>query len=149
MHYGARQISIGSGEVECGGRELGLLGQALLLGRRLRAPFRYLAGIDRDPGARHPHRFRSEGAGYLTISVPLAIAFRRAVAPIVAHATKKAGELFLENRFDGCADVGPRPLVDRVEPGLPGQWRKAIIFGNLVYGVVSLAVADAGWVVGC
>ena len=73
------------------------------------------------PGARHPHRFRPEGADELPFAVPMAIPFRRAVAPIVAKTAEKAGQFLFENSFDGRTDVGPEPLLDRVEPGLPGQ----------------------------
>lgn len=46
---------------------------------------------------------------------------RAAIAPVVAKAAEKRGEFLLEHRFDGRADVGPQPLLNRVEPGLPGQ----------------------------
>jgi len=84
-------------------------------------PKRLAARLILDPGARHPHRFRPEGAGELPLPVPVAIAFRRAVAPVVAKPAEKAGQFLLENGLDGRADVGPQPLLDRVEPGLPGQ----------------------------
>lgn len=78
--------------------------------------------------------------------MPVAIPFRGTIAPTVVQPAEKAGEFFLEHGFDGRADVDPQPLLDRVEPGLPGQWRKARSVSNLVHGVISLSVAAAGWV---
>jgi hypothetical protein len=74
-----------------------------------------------DPGARHPHRFCSEGAGELPFAVPVAIAFRQAVAPAVAKAAEKSGRLFFENGLDGRADADSEPLLYRVEPDLSGR----------------------------
>jgi hypothetical protein len=78
--------------------------------------------------------------------VTVAIAFCRAVPATVAKPAEKAGQFLFENGLDGRAHVGPQPLLDRVEPGLFGQWHKARGVGNLVHGVISLAVAAAGWV---
>jgi hypothetical protein len=57
----------------------------------------------------------------LPFAVSVAIPFRRTVAPIIAKAAEKAGQLLLENGFDRGADVGPQAFLDQVEPGLPGQ----------------------------
>ena len=57
----------------------------------------------------------------MPFAVPVAISFRRARAPIVAKASEKAGQLLFENGFDGRANVGSQPLLDRIERGLPGQ----------------------------
>lgn len=53
--------------------------------------------------------------------MPVAIAFRWTVAPIIAKSAKKAGQFLLENGFDGRTDVGSQPLLDRIEPGFTGQ----------------------------
>lgn len=57
----------------------------------------------------------------MPFAVSVAIPFRRTVAPIIAKAAEKAGQLLLENGFDRGADVGPQAFLDQVEPGLPGQ----------------------------
>lgn len=100
---------------------LGFLRQPLVAGQRLRPPFRHLAGVVLDPGTRHTDRLRPEGAGELPFAVPVAIAFRGAVAPAVAKPSEEVGQLLLEQGLDRRTDVGPQPLLDRVELGLPGQ----------------------------
>jgi hypothetical protein len=75
----------------------------------------------------------------------MAITFRRAVAPVAAQAAETAGEFLPEHGFDGRAEVHPQPLLDRAEPGLPGQQRKARTVCHPVHGVISPAVAAAGW----
>jgi hypothetical protein len=57
------------------------VGQPLVTGQRLRAPFRHLARLVLDPGARHPQRLGPEGAGEWPFAVPVAIAFRGTLAP--------------------------------------------------------------------
>jgi len=74
-----------------------------------------------DPGARHPHGLGPEGAGELPLAVSVAIPLRRAVAPAIAKATEKCGQLLLEHRLDGDSDVRPQAILDRVERGLVGQ----------------------------
>lgn len=87
--------------------------------------------------------------GELPFAVPVAIAFRGSVAIAVAKATEKAGEFLFEYGLDGRANVQPQTLLDRIKPGFMGQWRKAGSISNLVHGLISLAVAAAGWVGGC
>jgi len=57
----------------------------------------------------------------MPFAVPVAIPFRWAIAPVVAKTAEEAGELLLEHGLDGRADAGPQSILDRVEPGLPGQ----------------------------
>jgi hypothetical protein len=73
--------------------------------------------------------------------------FRGPVVTVVQKATKNACKLHLEHGFDGCADVDPQPLLDRVELDVRGVWPTALGISNLfqVYGTISLAAA-AGWV---
>ena len=112
---------IGSGEVDRRDQGLGLLCQPLVTGQRLRPPLRHLASFILDPGARHPHGFRPEGAGELPLAVSVAIPLRRAIPTMVAKTAEEAGEFLFEHGLDGRAHVGPQPLLDRVEPGLSGQ----------------------------
>mgnify|MGYP005877172395 CR=1 FL=1 len=35
--------------------------------------------------------------------------------PAIAQAAQKAVQLFIENRFDGAADIRPQPVLDRVK----------------------------------
>jgi hypothetical protein len=57
----------------------------------------------------------------MPLAVPVTIAFRDTLAPTIAQPVEKAGRFLLEHGFDDRAEVGPQPLLDRVEPGLPGQ----------------------------
>jgi hypothetical protein len=57
----------------------------------------------------------------MPLAVPVTIAFRGTLTPTVAQPAEKADQFLLKHGFDGRADVGPQPLLDRVEPGLPSQ----------------------------
>lgn len=57
----------------------------------------------------------------MSLAVPVAVAFHRAVAPAIAKAAEKAGEFLIEHCFDGRANIRSQALLDRVKPGLPGQ----------------------------
>jgi hypothetical protein len=39
----------------------------------------------------------------------------------MAKAAEKCGQLLLEQRLDGDADVRPKAILDRIEPRLVGQ----------------------------
>ncbi len=121
---------VGAGEIDRGDQGLGLLRQPLVTGQRLRPPLRYLASFILDPAARHPHRLRPKGAGQVPLAVPVAVPFHGTIAPVVAKSAEKTGQLL----FDGRADVGPQPLLDRVEPGLSGQLNRLDSFLSCVVG---------------
>lgn len=93
----------------------------MVTGQRLRPPFRHLACVVLDPGARNADCLGPKRAGEFPFAVPVAIAFRGSVAPVVAKTAEEAGKLLLEHGFDGRTDVRSQPILDRVEPGLPGQ----------------------------
>lgn len=112
---------VGAGEVDCGDQGLGLLGQALVSGQRLRPPLRHLASVILDPGTRYTHRLGPKRPGELPFAVPVAIAFRGSVTTAVAKAAEKAGELLLEYGLDRRTNVQPQTLLNRVKPGLMGQ----------------------------
>ncbi len=40
--------------------------------------------------------------------------------PAAGKSAGKCGRFLLEHRPEGGADIGSQPLLDRVEPGLPG-----------------------------
>jgi len=80
------------------GKDLDLLDRRLPLGGQLRLepvhlPGQRLACFTLDLGARHPHRFRPKRASELPFAVPVAIAFRGTIAPVVAQPAEKAGQL--------------------------------------------------------
>lgn len=116
----------GAGKIDRDDLGLGLLRQPLVTEQCLRPPSRDLACVTFNPRPRHLHSFRPEGADELPFAVPVAIAFRRDVTPVVAKTAEKAAQFLFENGLDGCADVGPEPLFDRVEPGLSGGCRRRL-----------------------
>ena len=67
-----------------GDQRVGRRRQPLVARQCLGPPFADLAGLVFNPGTRHPHRLSSEGAGELSLPVPMAITLHRAVAPAVA-----------------------------------------------------------------
>ena len=97
---------VGAGEMDRGDRGLGLLGQPLMTGPRLRAPSGDPAGVVRDPGARRPHRFRPEPAGALPFAMPVAIEFR-------------------PDRREGRRESGPAPPRKRLRSS-SGHWSAAV-----------------------
>jgi len=80
----------------------------------------------------------------LRVAVPIARGF--VGAPVIAAAPRKRVQRLLENRPDGGADILVQTIFDRIMARFTGQQRKRGSVGIGLRGVISLAVAAAGWV---
>ncbi len=86
--------------------------------------------------ARGKRRFAVEGAVVLSLAVPGAMNLRRRAAPAISKAVENYGNLLLEHRLDGDADVRPKAILDRVDPGLVTQQRPGRGVRSMGHGVV-------------
>ena len=78
--------------------------------------------------------------------MPVAVTLGPLVAASIAKTAEKLGQFLFEHGLNGGTDIRPQAILDRIIPACVGQRRKGRAIGILLHGVISLAVAAAGWV---
>ena len=113
---------VGAGQVGAGDQRLHLPRHPGVAGQHGAAPFPRGAVPGVQPGPRHGDLHRPEGAGQPPL--PMAVPMARDAAALIAPASKRLGQLLLDQLLDEAADPPPQPGFDRVEPSRPGEQRR-------------------------
>ena len=114
---------VGPGKIGAGDQRVGCLGAPLVGAQRHALPFARPAVLADQSSPRHGDPRLAERAGQRPLTAAVtraydqwhAVIFTR-LAPAVARARQRAGELLLQHRLDEAAHPRTDPILDRVEP---------------------------------
>ena len=121
----AHAARVGSGKIGRTDQSIGGAGAALIGSQRLALPFRRLAVIPDDPGARDGDLGRAECAGQRLhpMAMPMAdnrlvrvISRRRLRPPPITRPRQRGLQLFFDHRFDKAPHLRAQRCLDRIEP---------------------------------